>query len=79
MHNKRKCRSCVYHMKYTGGGKVDDETDFTSHIMCGYGLMKHTTCMKSMPDGTLLDIRGDDPENCLLYTKGHKRANKVLC
>ena len=75
MFNKKKCRSCVYQMKYTGGSK--DEVDYT-HIMCGYSLMKRTTCMKLMPDNEIVDIRGDDPDNCLLYLKGHKAINKVL-
>lgn len=79
MHNKKKCKSCVYHMKYTGGGIAGElSNEYGQHYMCGYGLMKRTTCLKNLPGDVIVDIRGEDPDNCQLYTKGHKRVNSFL-
>ena len=63
--NTELCKSCKYH-DYIGHNGDQEE------VYCAYSKIKHTTCRKR--DGT--DIRGNDPEVCLIYEEGEKIRQK---
>ena len=78
MFNRKKCKVCVYSMKFTGGG-VQATRDKTLGIMCGYSLITHETCLKyDVKTDTKSDLRGKDPNHCLLFKKGDRLKNELL-
>lgn len=47
MFDKRKCRKCKYYGKTSGAES------------CSYSLWTQNTCLHKLPDGTIVDRRGD--------------------
>ena len=76
MFNKKKCKTCKYHSRLSGMvGKSDPNSIQT--IMCAYSLAKHSTCLRYLDADTTYDMRGDDPDHCLLYEKGKPPRTSV--
>ena len=67
--DKKKCKICNYRGERSGG----------YNLSCNYSGITGETCLKRGPKGTVIDIRGDDPENCLLFEPGksNKRMDKL--
>ena len=61
MFNLKRCKKCKYH-----GG-------ISSDICCDYSRTG-TTALKKVGN-KVIDMRGEDPDNCKLYVKG--RTNKM--
>lgn len=59
MYDKKKCNSCKYHSKICTVG-----------IHCNYSLSGDTCLKRNKNNGKITDIRGNDPNNCLLYERG---------
>ena len=66
MFDKRKCRKCKYYGKTSGAES------------CSYSLWTQNTCLHKLPDGTVVDRRGDDPKHCKLYKQGKSGRVKDL-
>ena len=66
MFNKTKCKKCKYRAKCNGEGvKV---------LACNYSSY-HGTCLKRVGK-EVIDLRGNDPDNCKLYEEGEpKKGN----
>lgn len=77
MFNKKRCKKCKYHMTISGGAAKKGEDDIRTSIMCGYALITHNTCLKDI-EGEIYDMRGDDPDCCLLFNSSGKRVNTWL-
>ena len=71
MFNRKKCRNCKYHMAISGAGYSYQR----GNTMCGYSLITKTTCLRLI-DNEIYDMRGDDPENCLLFNTGDADEHK---
>lgn len=61
----RQCKSCVF-------GSPEHENCKSYH--CYRAGATGETCLKIMPDGRVIDIRGNDPDNCLLYRPGKRKS-----
>lgn len=58
MYNKDICKKCKYHAKIDG------------RITCDYAIKSDNgSCLKRIGKN-IIDTRGKDPNNCLLYEKG---------
>ena len=58
MYKKDKCIKCKYHTRIDG------------RIVCDYSIKSDKgTCLKRIGKN-VIDTRGDDPNNCLLYENG---------
>jgi hypothetical protein len=64
--DKRKCKPCIYHGNRLGSGGIS----------CNYSGITDKTCLKRGTKGTVIDSRGEDYYNCLLFEPG-KSAKKV--
>ena len=72
-HSKRKCLKCKWHG--TGVGypvKVGNQ-----HVMvhCNYSGYHETTTLRSI-GGKVVDLRGEDRLNCLLFEEGTPATKK---
>ena len=61
--NKSKCKKCKYSSKING-------MNVTS-VCCNYLIINESSCLKNI-DGKVVDIRGDDYNNCQLYEAGKR-------
>lgn len=62
MYDKKKCKTCKYHGNMSGM--------YQNGTWCNYsGLSNDGTCLKRVGD-EVIDRRGGDSKNCLLYEKG---------
>jgi len=71
--NKSKCLQCKYRCTFSGGAglKVSPQ-----NVACYYGALSQTgTCLR-LVNKQIVDIRGDDYNNCKLYEKGTREKNK---
>lgn len=59
MYNKEKCKNCIYRSSISSS-KLDQ------YSICGYGLATGLTALKKLSNGTVVDLRGKDPNNCML-------------
>ncbi len=58
MFDKKKCKMCIYHAK------------LGNNITCDYAIKSNNgSCIKRKGKYNV-DIRGDDPNNCLLFERG---------
>lgn len=63
--NKDKCLKCRYHGLGCNGHTVRIGTRALP-VFCNYSATENT-CLKKTEDGQIVDIRGDDYENCKLF------------
>lgn len=71
--DKKKCLTCTYHGDGVGycvripakGGTFTHKT-----VNCNYAGVTGETCLKPAPNNTIIDLRGDDYDNCKLYKEG---------
>ena len=61
--DKRKCASCVYRRKVSGGMYN------SSALCCDYSGVTGHTCLHIV-NGKVADHRGTDKSNCALYQEG---------
>lgn len=66
--NKSKCRKCKYHG--TGVGYPIKQGDNVVFIHCNYTHRDRGSCLRKLEDGTIVDIRGEDYNNCALFERG---------
>lgn len=62
--NREKCRKCIYH-----GGRISEGVA----IFCDYSGKADETCLK-LVDGKVVDMRGNDLEDCKLFDDGKKNV-----
>ena len=68
--DKRKCLKCKYHGLGCGGYPVKVGFNGKSiPVFCNYSLSERT-CLRKQKDGQIIDIRGNDYNNCKLYEAG---------
>lgn len=60
MFNKEKCKKCKYHSIMSG----------SIMPICNYGYYHMKPCLRRGEKGTIIDIRGDDPDNCKAFVEG---------
>ena len=70
-HNKVKCYTCKYHGFFGAINKKEDEATKIAKVCCDYARFEKRTCLRKVGK-EIVDIRGDDPENCKLYCKGER-------
>ena len=68
-HNKAKCYTCKYHGFFVSINKKEDEATKIAKVCCDYAKYAKCTCLRK-EGKSIVDARGDDPENCKLYCKG---------
>ena len=73
MFNKEKCRKCKYY-SVLDGGWYDNGSD--DRIFCNYSSCTGNTCTKRQ-NGKIIDIRGNDPENCKLFESGKRIKTRI--
>lgn len=66
MFNKKKCEEC-YYQQWAGSGSRNQHNTATM-VGCGYHLTG-TTCLQRQSNNNIIDLRGDDPNNCKLFVK----------
>ena len=67
--DKSKCLKCKYH----GRGKNGYSTrkgNTTVAVFCDFATITDTTCLKRNDKGTAKDLRGEDFDNCKLFSPG---------
>lgn len=60
--NKKKCKKCKWHGKLCSGGQGGG-------IFCNYGSLHKRSCLTRI-GRDVVDIRGNDHDNCLMFEKG---------
>lgn len=60
MYNKNKCKTCKYRTRLSKMGLV----------LCDYGSKSDNGTALKRCGNEVVDTRGNDPDNCLLYEKG---------
>lgn len=63
-YDKKKCKKCKWHGSLVGSGATG-----TKGVYCNYGSLHRCSCLKRIK-GHIVDRRGGDFNNCLLYEKG---------
>lgn len=68
--NKQKCLKCKYHGLGCGGypAKVGFNGRTVS-VYCNYSILERT-CLKRLKNGQVIDLRGDDYNDCKLFEAG---------
>lgn len=68
LFDREKCYRC----KWSGrmAGMAGSKYSKIKNTICSYGTLSPgmRTCLRKTEDG-IIDIRGDDPENCKLYVR----------
>lgn len=65
--NRDMCRKCRYR-----GGRLSEKVA----IFCDYSGKTERTCL-TLQDGKVVDLRGNDKNNCKLFNDGKKRKNPL--
>ena len=72
--SKKKCRQCKWHG--TGVGyQVKDASGQKVMVHCNYSGFHESTPLRRI-DGKVIDLRGEDRYNCLLFEKGNPEIKK---
>ena len=69
--DKRKCATCIYHTEQFQGYTVIKNNKHVS-ISCNYASITGTTCLTKGENNSVVDKRGNDYNNCMLYHEGRK-------
>ena len=66
---KSRCLKCKYHGIGHGSfsTKVDDKS---IQVYCNYATIAESTCLKPINNKEVIDMRGEDYYNCLLFSEG---------
>ena len=67
--DKQKCLKCRWHGMGLGWSAIMPDGKNVS-IHCNYSGYHDTTPLRSGANSTILDLRGEDYDNCLLYVEG---------
>lgn len=68
MRDKNQCKKCIYR----GGG-----TNASYALFCDYSGKTGKTCL-ALKNGKVVDIRGNDKNNCKLFNDGKKKRKNPL-
>ncbi len=71
LYNKRKCIRCIYHG--TGAGYYTQGRRERIMVHCNYAHSTTGTCLTRGEHGEVIDRRGGDYNNCLLFSEGKAR------
>lgn len=67
---RQLCLSCKWRTNI-GGGHLKTQQMTEKSVACFYSVHSGKGCArKKQPDGSMKDLRGDDPDACLLYEEG---------
>ena len=67
---RQLCLSCKWRTRL-GGGHLKSRQYIEKSVACFYSIHSGKGCArKKQPDGSMKDLRGDDPDACLLYEEG---------
>ena len=81
-YDKEKCLQCKYHGRGSIGfaakeKELNNESDKNPKLIyCNYASVTGLTCTRRVHDDVIIDIRGGNYNNCLLYEKGKKAYTK---
>jgi len=75
--DKHKCLKCVYHGNCGAGWHIVDGHGEGANVICNYATITGFTCLKRVARDELKDIRGEDFNNCKLYTEGKSLGKKL--
>lgn len=67
--NKEKCATC----QYRGAGSVGYPVKINNlsvRVHCNYAGITNSTCLKPLNNVDVVDLRGEDYNNCKLYKRG---------
>lgn len=73
--DKKKCLTCIYHgegVGYSVRVPNKDGTYSLKVVNCNYAGVTGETCLKPAPNNEVIDLRGDDYDNCKLYEEGEQ-------
>lgn len=71
--NKKRCLECRYCGVGKGGFVVNGKS-----LFCDYATITNSTCLRRTRKGEVIDLRGSDYDNCLLYAPGKVNKTKQL-
>ena len=74
--DKNKCLKCKYRNTSNTLGYVIKHNNKPVHIHCDYAFLTKTTCLQPGPNNTVVDLRGEDYNNCMLFVEGNRQENK---
>lgn len=74
--DKKKCIKCIYHGVGKCGHCVRMPDGHTERVHCNYSSVTDVTCLQPGPNGTVIDMRGEDYNNCLLFVEGKRVEGK---
>ena len=63
--DKKRCLKCKYH-----AGCNTEVGGQYSRVICNYASINRSSCLKRGVNGSVVDSRGDDFYNCLLFEQG---------
>lgn len=66
--NKKRCLECKYHG--FGHGYYVEMKGKKYPVYCNYASITDSTCLKPLNSEESYDLRGEDYENCLLFSSG---------
>lgn len=67
--DKEKCLHCKYHTEQYRGYTVKRGCRFVN-VSCNYASATGSTCLKRKDNSSVVDMRGNDYNNCMLYEEG---------
>lgn len=67
--NKNKCVKCKYHTRSSVGHPVRVGNN-SVRICCNFASITGCTSLKPGPYNSVTDLRGDDYDNCKLFSPG---------
>ena len=70
--DKEKCLSCKYRNTYSQLGWAIKKDGKVHHVLCDYGTITGISCLTPGPNNTVVDMRGEDYNNCMLFSEGDR-------
>ena len=70
--DKEKCLKCKYRNTYSQLGYSVRHTGKVVRVLCDYAVLTGVTCLKPDSNNTVVDMRGEDYNNCMLFSEGDR-------
>ena len=69
--DKAKCLKCKYRStSFNNLSYAVVCNNRVKHVLCDYANLTGVTCLKPGPNNSVVDMRGEDYNNCMLFSEG---------
>ena len=74
--DKQKCLKCKWRNVSNSIGVSVKQNGKPVHVHCDYAFLNKMTCLQPGPNNTVVDLRGEDYNDCKLFVEGTRDPNK---